>query len=89
MTTSNPVLQPWATQPLGKAARIAIAAGGLVLATLVLMTAAIVGSGSWALIALGVLIAPAAIRAARVPSTARLGVLAAAVLAVPFIIQAI
>jgi hypothetical protein len=72
---------------MGKAARIAIASGGLILATLVLMTATIVAQGSWALIGIGVIIAPSAIRAARVPSAARLGVLAAAVLAIPFTIQ--
>lgn len=87
MTTSNPILQPWATEPMGKAARIAIGIGGLVLATLVLMTATIVSSGSWALIGLGVILAPSAIRAARVPTPARLGVLAAAVMAIPVTIQ--
>jgi len=87
MTTTNPALQQWATQPVGKAARIAIAAGGLILAILVLMTATIVAQGSWALIGIGVVIAPSAVRAARVPSAIRLGVLAAAVLAIPFTIQ--
>lgn len=87
MTTTTPVLQPWATQPIGKVARAGIAAGGLVLATLVLMTAAIVAQGSWAMIGIGVVIAPSAIRAARVPSALRLTVLAAAVLAIPFTIQ--
>ena len=87
MTTTTPVLQPWATEPMGKAARIAIAVGGLILATLVLMTATIVAQGSWALIGLGVVIAPSAIRAARVPSTTRLCVLGVAVLAIPFTIQ--
>lgn len=74
---------------MGKAARIAIAVGGLILATLVLMTATIVSSGSWALVGLGVLLAPSAVRAARIPTPTRLAVLAAAVIAIPIIIQLI
>ncbi len=35
MTTANPALSAWATHPVGKAARIAIAVGGLLTATLV------------------------------------------------------
>ncbi|MGB8360476.1 MAG: hypothetical protein WCE80_03685 [Acidimicrobiia bacterium] len=87
MTTTTPVLQPWASQPMGKAARIAIATGGLVLATLVLMTATIVPSGSWAMIALGIVLAPSAIRAARIPTPTRLLVLGVSVLAIPLTIQ--
>jgi hypothetical protein len=51
------------------------------------MTATIVPSGSWALIALGVVLAPSAIRAARIPTPTRLLVLGVSVLAIPLTIQ--
>jgi hypothetical protein len=72
---------------MGKAARIAIAVGGLILAILVLMTATIVSTGSWAMVGLGVLLAPSAVRAARIPTPSRLAVLAATVIAIPIVIQ--
>lgn len=87
MTTATPTLQDWATRPFGKATRAAMGAGGMALATLVLMTAAVVETGSWALVLLGVALAAAAVRAARVPSTARLAVLTATVLAIPLSLQ--
>ena len=54
VTTSTQVLQPWATRPVGKAARLSLAILGMTMATLVLMTAAAVDSGSWAQVLLGV-----------------------------------
>jgi hypothetical protein len=89
MTTASPPTVAWANHPLGKAARIAIAVGGLVTATLVLMTASLVATGSWALVTLGVGLAALAVRAARVPTTSRLAITAAALVAILLSFQAI
>jgi hypothetical protein len=80
MTTANPALVAWAEHPAGKVARIGIALGGLIAATLVLMTASVVATGSWALVVLGVSLAALAVRAARVPTTVRLFLTAAALI---------
>jgi len=77
----------WATQPLGKVVRTAVATSGMVMATLVLMNAAVIDSGSWALVVLGVALAATSIRAARVPSASRLAILTAVVLAIPISLQ--
>ena len=87
MTTANPAISAWASHPLGKAARAAIAVGGLLTATLVLMTASVVASGSWALVILGVGIAALSVRAARLPSPLRLTLVTLALLAIPFTFQ--
>ena len=72
MTASAPVVRAWATRPLGKAARVAIAAGGMVLATMILTYAAVASSGSWLLVVLGVGLTAVSVRAAVVPSAGRL-----------------
>lgn len=89
MTTANPTIIAWADHPVGKVARIAIAVGGLVTATLVLMTASAVASGSWALVVLGVGLAAFAVRAARVPTTFRLLLTAAALIGILLTFQAL
>jgi hypothetical protein len=89
MTTANPVIVAWAEHPVGRVARIAIAVGGLVTSTLVLMTASVVASGSWALVVLGVGLAALAVRAARVPTTARLSLTAAALIGILLAYQAL
>lgn len=81
--TSISSIQGWATHPIGKAARVAVAIGGAVLATLVMTTAATARSGSWALVLLGVGVAAVSARAARVPSASRLVLLTIAVVAAP------
>jgi hypothetical protein len=73
---------------MGKAARIAIAIGGLLTATLVLMTASVVASGTWILVLLGVGLAALSIRAARVPNPVRLTLVALALIAIPLAFQA-
>ena len=83
MTTSTPVLQTWATRPLGKAARVALAVLGMILATLVLMTAAIIETGAWARVILGAALAAGSVMAARFPSAPRLMILGAIVLMIP------
>ncbi|HEU4319443.1 MAG TPA: hypothetical protein VFS66_05125 [Acidimicrobiia bacterium] len=77
MTASAPVMRAWATRPLGKAARVAIAAGGMVLGTLILTFAAIAPTGSWLLVVFGVGVAALSVRAARIPSAGRLVTLTA------------
>jgi hypothetical protein len=89
MTTANPAIVAWADHPIGRVARIAIAVGGLVTATLVLTTASVVASGSWALVLLGVGLAALAVRAARVPTTARLSLAAAALIGILLTYQAL
>jgi len=54
--------------------------GGMILATIVLMTAAVVSTGSWALVLAGVALAACAVRAARMPTISRLVSLTAAVI---------
>ncbi len=87
MTTSDMILEEWATKPLGKAARIAIAAGGMITATLVLMMATMLTSGAWLFVLAGVSLAATSVRAARMPSVLRLGVVAANLIAIPLIAQ--
>lgn len=87
MTTSDLVLEDWATKPAGKAARIAIAAGGLITATLVILMATIIDQGAWLFILLGVALAATSVRAARYPSLLRMAVVAANLIAVPLVAQ--
>jgi hypothetical protein len=87
MTTTAQPLQAWATKPLGKAARIALAGIGMAMATLTLMTAAVAESASWALVLLGVGLAATSVRAAWVPSVPRLIALMATVIAIPLSLQ--
>ena len=57
------------------------------MATLVLMTAAAVDSGSWAQVLLGVALATTSVRAAILPATPRLVALTAIVVAIPLSLQ--
>ena len=88
MTTANPAVA-WASNPVGKVARLVIAIGGLVTATFVLMTASMVAAGSWTLVVLGVALAAFAVRAARVPTTARLSLTAGALIGILLTYQAL
>lgn len=87
MTALTHTVEAWATHPAGKAARIFIACAGMATATLVMMTASVVDSGSWALVLLGVALAAFSVRAARLPSTGRLALVAAALIAIPTAIR--
>lgn len=88
MTTASSALNAWASHPLGKAARAAIAVGGLMTATLVLMTASVVAAGSWALVLLGVGLAALSVRAARLPTPLRLTLVTLTLIAIPLTFQA-
>lgn len=87
MTATSHTFSGWVTHPAGKAARVFIAVTGMVTATLVMMTAALVSTGSWALVLIGVGLAASSIRAAQVPTTGRLAVVAATLVAIPLTIQ--
>lgn len=87
MTASTPALQTWAKQPMGFAVRVAIAVTGMITATLVLMMSALIPEASWLMVVLGIGLAAASVRAARIPSASRLSTAAAILLAVPLSIQ--
>lgn len=89
MTTSDLILEDWATKPLGKAARISIAAGGVITATLVLLLASMVREGSWLFVLAGVALAATSVRAARFPTVIRLSSVMANLIAIPLIAQVI
>jgi hypothetical protein len=86
-TTTTTYLPTWVSHPVGKVARGAIAVGGSVTATLVLMTASVVQSGTWALVLLGVGLAGFSVWAAKKPSATRLLLVAATMVAIPFAFQ--
>lgn len=87
MTTANLTISAWASHPIGKMARGAIGVGGLITATLVLMTASVVATGSWALVVLGVGLAALSVRAARIPTPLRLTFVALTLIAIPIAFQ--
>lgn len=89
MTTSDIVLDEWATKPIGKAARISIAVGGMITATLVLLLASMLSDGSWILVLAGVALAATSVRAARAPTVTRLAAVMANLIVVPLIAQII
>ncbi len=85
MTTSELVLDHWATEPIGMAIRISIALAGMITAVLVLLTASMLASGSWFFVLAGVALAATSARAARFPTALRLGFVAANLVAIPVI----
>jgi len=82
-------IDEWAVHPLGKVARVAIAALGLMSATLVLLVATMNSQAAWTLVLLGVALAAASVRAAASPSLIRLTTLAAVMVAVPYVGQSL
>lgn len=87
MTTTSTALKDWDTKPLGKVARFALGISGTTMAALVLLMAVVVDTSSWILVLLGVTLATSSVRAARIPSLSRLGILTATVIAIPLSIQ--
>jgi hypothetical protein len=88
MTVSNiTTFDEWAAHPLGKAARVAIAALGLMSAVLVLLVATMNSQAAWILVLLGVALAAVSVRSAMHPSLIRLTTLAAIMIAVPYVGQ--
>ncbi len=89
MTTSTLVLEGWATKPLGKAARIAIAVGGMITGSLVLLMATMLSQGAWVFVLVGVALVATSVRAARYPTLVRLTAVAANLIAIPLIAQSL
>lgn len=88
MTVSTiTTLDEWAEHPLGRAARVAIAALGLMSAILVLMVATMNSHAAWTLVLLGVALAAASVRAATKPTAIRLTTLAAVMITIPYVGQ--
>ncbi|HXV70986.1 MAG TPA: hypothetical protein VEB69_06235 [Acidimicrobiia bacterium] len=87
MTASTQSLQDWTTTAYGKVARGAIAVTGMTFAVLVLMNAALVDSGSWALVILGVALAATSVRTAQSPNLSRIIALGATTVAIPLSLQ--
>lgn len=88
MTVSTiTTLDEWAEHPIGKVARITVAALGSASAILVLMVATMNSQTAWSLVLLGVALAATSIRAAARPSVVRLTTLAAVMVAIPYIGQ--
>ncbi len=83
--TSSLSFHDWATRPWGKAARVSIVAGGLTVATLLLLIAAMTETGSWFLVLTGIALAATSARAARNPSVARLGLVGANLMVIPLL----
>lgn len=67
--------------------RIALALTGMITSTLILMLAAVIETGSWMIVILGISLAVASVSAARAPSATRLVTTAAVLLAVPLTLQ--
>lgn len=89
MTTSDTFVDEWASHPIGKAARIAIAVAGLITSALVLLLATLGSNAAWLMVLMGVALAATSIRAASRPTMLRLGTLAAAMVAIPIVGQII
>lgn len=87
MTAITSALRSWTTLPMGRAVRIALALTGMVTSTLILMLAAVIETGSWMIVILGISLAVASVSAARVPSATRLVATAAVLLAVPLALR--
>ncbi|HZD24195.1 MAG TPA: hypothetical protein VE569_12465 [Acidimicrobiia bacterium] len=87
MTASTRTVNDWALHPAGKVTRGAVAVLGTTFAVLVLMTASIVESGSWALVVLGVSMAATSVRAALRLTIPRILAFGATIVAIPIAIQ--
>ena len=75
--------EDWIAHPVGKALRVMIAAGGLITATLVVLLATLGTSSVWLLVGLGLTLAVVSVRAALQPTFLRMGIVLAAVIAIP------
>jgi hypothetical protein len=83
MTTNTLFREDWIGHPVGKALRVMIAAGGLITATLVVLLATLGTSSVWLLVGLGLTLAVVSVRAALQPTFLRMGIVLAAVIAIP------
>ena len=78
MTIPSPrSLDEWAARPAPKIARLLIAAGGTLVAMMVLTRAVAVSQAAWVLVIFAASLAATSTKAAKAPTRLRLGVLAA------------
>lgn len=88
MTASTiTTIDQWATQPFGKAARIALAALGVMSSIVVVLVATVYTEAGWSLVLLGATLAATSVRAASRPSLIRLLSLAAVMVAILYLGQ--
>jgi hypothetical protein len=87
MATSNPAIEGWATQSIGKAVRIATAVLGMVAATAILALSPLVANGSWIMIVTGLALVITSVRVAVKPTLSRIGMLAVPTAVIPFLTQ--
>ncbi|HEX9846779.1 MAG TPA: hypothetical protein VGB33_00025 [Acidimicrobiia bacterium] len=87
MTASNPALREWASHPIGRAARVAIAVAGMITATILLTVSPLASTASWAVILTGLALTATSIRAALIPTPRRLALVAAVGIAIPVVTQ--
>jgi hypothetical protein len=88
MTASTiTTIDQWAAHPFGKAARITMAALGLMSAVLLLLVATIYTEAAWVLVLLGATLAATSVRAASKPSLVRLISLGAVMVAILYLGQ--
>ncbi len=87
MTTLDFTLTNWEVTPLGKAARVALGVLGVITATLTLMLAAAMDTGTWMVVLAGVALAATSARAAREPSLARLTAVTANLIVIPLLMR--
>lgn len=83
MTTIAILKEDWVNHPFGRTLRVLIAVGGLITATLIVMTATLATNGVWFLVLLGLALGVTAVRAAIQPTMLRLVIGFAALLAIP------
>lgn len=83
MTAHSVLARDWINHPFGKTLRVLIAAGGLITATLVVMLSTLGSNSVWFLLLLGLFLGTAAVRAALHPTTLRLSIVFAAMVAIP------
>jgi hypothetical protein len=83
MTATQPIVGNWATGAFGKTARVLIAVGGLVTATLLMLLSSYLGEYAWVIVLMAATLAASSARAARYPTFPRLAVLLINLLVIP------
>lgn len=85
MTTVGFALENWPATTFGKVARWALAVLGVITATLTLLLAPMIGTGSWLMVLAGVALAANSVRAAHEPTVVRLTAVAANLVVIPLL----
>jgi len=85
MTTTDQVLGDWATHRFGKTARVAMAVGGMLTAVMLMLIAPLFDGRPWLMVVGATSLVITSVRAARFPNMTRLALVAANLLAMPFL----